>query len=43
MFFQQETGTQFALVPYRGDATAIPDLMAGHFSIAIRSGVKTVR
>ena len=28
MFFQQETGTQFVLVPYRGAATAIPDLMA---------------
>ena len=28
-FFQQETGTQFALVPYRGSAAVIPDLLAG--------------
>jgi tripartite-type tricarboxylate transporter receptor subunit TctC len=33
MFFQQETGTQFALVPYRGAATAIPDLMAGQIDL----------
>jgi tripartite-type tricarboxylate transporter receptor subunit TctC len=29
MFFQQETGTQFALVPYRGGAPALQDLLAG--------------
>jgi tripartite-type tricarboxylate transporter receptor subunit TctC len=33
MFFQQETGTKFALVPYRGSATAIPDLMAGQIDL----------
>jgi tripartite-type tricarboxylate transporter receptor subunit TctC len=33
MFFQQETGTQFALVPYRGSATAISDLMAGQIDL----------
>jgi tripartite-type tricarboxylate transporter receptor subunit TctC len=33
MFFQQETGTQFALVPYRGSATAIPDLLAGQIDL----------
>jgi tripartite-type tricarboxylate transporter receptor subunit TctC len=33
VFFQQETGTQFVLVPYRGSATAIPDLMAGQIDL----------
>jgi tripartite-type tricarboxylate transporter receptor subunit TctC len=33
MFFQQETGTQFALVPYRGAAPAIVDLMAGQIDL----------
>jgi Tripartite tricarboxylate transporter family receptor len=30
---QQQTGTQFALVPYRGSATAIPDLLAGQIDL----------
>src|SRR5262249_47750972 len=33
VFFQQQTGTQFALVPYRGSATAIPDLLAGQIDL----------
>jgi tripartite-type tricarboxylate transporter receptor subunit TctC len=33
VFFQQETGTQFALVPYRGSANAIPDLLAGQIDL----------
>src|SRR5262249_33458347 len=30
---QQQTGTQFALVPYRGSATAIPDLLASQIDL----------
>ena len=40
MFFQQETGTQFALVPYRGVATAIPDLMAGQIDLVFETPVQ---
>jgi tripartite-type tricarboxylate transporter receptor subunit TctC len=32
-FFQRETGTQFALVPYRGGAPAMQDLMAGQIDL----------
>ena len=38
-FFQKGTGTQFTLVPYRGDAPAMQDLMAGHIDLAFGSGV----
>jgi tripartite-type tricarboxylate transporter receptor subunit TctC len=31
--FQKETGTQFALVPYRGTAPAMQDLVAGHIDL----------
>jgi len=31
--FQKETGTQFQLVPYRGEAPAIQDLLAGHIDL----------
>ena len=32
-FFQKETGTQFALVPYRGGAPAMQDLVAGQIDL----------
>jgi tripartite-type tricarboxylate transporter receptor subunit TctC len=32
-FFQKQTGTQFALVPYRGTAPAMQDLVAGHIDL----------
>jgi tripartite-type tricarboxylate transporter receptor subunit TctC len=32
-FFQQETGTQFVLVPYRGVAPAVQDLAAGQIDL----------
>jgi tripartite-type tricarboxylate transporter receptor subunit TctC len=32
-FFKKETGTQFALVPYRGEAPGIQDLVAGQIDI----------
>jgi tripartite-type tricarboxylate transporter receptor subunit TctC len=33
VFFQKETGTQFTLVPYRGVAPAIQDLVAGQIDL----------
>ena len=33
VFFRQQTGTQFAIVPYRGAGAAIGDLVAGHIDI----------
>jgi tripartite-type tricarboxylate transporter receptor subunit TctC len=39
-FFEKETGTQFALVPYRGEAPAIQDLVAGHIDICFGSPVQ---
>jgi tripartite-type tricarboxylate transporter receptor subunit TctC len=33
-FFQKETGTQFALVPYRGQAPAVQDLVAGQIDLS---------
>jgi tripartite-type tricarboxylate transporter receptor subunit TctC len=32
-FFQKETGTHLALVPYRGNAPAVQDLMAGQIDL----------
>jgi tripartite-type tricarboxylate transporter receptor subunit TctC len=31
--FQKETGTRFQLVPYRGEAPAVQDLLAGHIDL----------
>jgi len=33
VFFQQRTGTNFQLVPYRGAAPAVADLIAGHIDL----------
>jgi tripartite-type tricarboxylate transporter receptor subunit TctC len=38
--FQRETGTQFALVPYRGGAPAMQDLVAGHIDLFIETPVQ---
>jgi tripartite-type tricarboxylate transporter receptor subunit TctC len=35
VWFQRETGTDFAIVPYRGAALAIQNLVAGHIDLAI--------
>jgi tripartite-type tricarboxylate transporter receptor subunit TctC len=34
-FFQKETGTKFTLVPYRGVAPAVQDLVAGQFDLLL--------
>jgi tripartite-type tricarboxylate transporter receptor subunit TctC len=36
-FFQKETGTQFALVPYRGAAPALQDLRAGQIDLFLET------
>jgi tripartite-type tricarboxylate transporter receptor subunit TctC len=33
VFFQKQTGTQFQLVPYRGAAATMQDLLAGHIDL----------
>jgi len=33
--FQKETGTQFAIIPYRGGAPAVQDLLAGQIDLVI--------
>jgi tripartite-type tricarboxylate transporter receptor subunit TctC len=37
MYFQKETGTQFTLVPYRGVAPAMQDLVAGQIDLLFDS------
>src|ERR1700730_933227 len=37
-FFQKAVGTKFTLVPYRGSAPAMQDLMAGHIDLAFGGG-----
>jgi tripartite-type tricarboxylate transporter receptor subunit TctC len=39
-FFEKETGTQFTLVPYRGEVQAIQDLVAGHIDLCVGSPVQ---
>jgi tripartite-type tricarboxylate transporter receptor subunit TctC len=36
-FFRKETGTQFTIVPYRGDAPAMQDLIAGQIDLLFYS------
>jgi tripartite-type tricarboxylate transporter receptor subunit TctC len=36
-FFQKETGTQFTLVPYRGGAPAMQDLLSGQIDLFFRA------
>src|SRR5216684_4045624 len=36
-FFQKETGTQFTLVPYRGGAPAMQDLVSGQIDLFFRA------
>jgi tripartite-type tricarboxylate transporter receptor subunit TctC len=38
--FQKETGTQFALVPYRGTAPAMQDLVAGQIDLLIDTAIQ---
>jgi tripartite-type tricarboxylate transporter receptor subunit TctC len=38
-FFQKETGTQFTLVPYRGSAPEMQDLIAGHIDLFFDSSL----
>jgi tripartite-type tricarboxylate transporter receptor subunit TctC len=42
VFFQNETGTRFGFVPYRGTALAINDLVAGHIDIMIDASNNTL-
>jgi len=38
--FQKESRTQFALVPYRGTAPAMQDLLAGHIDLLIDTAIQ---
>jgi hypothetical protein len=39
-FFQKETGTNFALIPYRGTAPAMQDLVAGQIDLLIDTPIQ---
>jgi tripartite-type tricarboxylate transporter receptor subunit TctC len=40
VLFQKETGTHFALVPYRGSASGIQDLLAGQIDLLVDTPVQ---
>lgn len=42
LLFQKQTGTSFRLVPYRGTALAINDLIAGHIDLLIDASNNTL-
>jgi tripartite-type tricarboxylate transporter receptor subunit TctC len=42
MLFQKQTGTRFRLVPYRGTAIGINDLVAGHIDLMIDAANNTL-
>jgi tripartite-type tricarboxylate transporter receptor subunit TctC len=42
LLFQKQTGTRFRLVPYRGTALAINDLVAGHIDLLIDAANNTL-
>lgn len=42
VFFREKTGTRFQLVPYRGAAPAIPDMIAGRIDFAALEGSSTL-
>jgi tripartite-type tricarboxylate transporter receptor subunit TctC len=42
VLFQRRTGTRFGLVPYRGTAVAINDLVAGHIDLMIDTANNTL-
>jgi tripartite-type tricarboxylate transporter receptor subunit TctC len=42
VLFQQETGTRFQFVPYRGNEPARQDLVAGHIDILFDAGASVV-
>jgi tripartite-type tricarboxylate transporter receptor subunit TctC len=42
VFFQEQTGTRFQLVPYRGAAPAIQDMIAGRIDLASLEGSSTL-
>jgi tripartite-type tricarboxylate transporter receptor subunit TctC len=47
MYFQRQTGTQFGIVPYRGTAPAMQDLVAGQIDLlccdALRTSLPLIR
>jgi len=43
LYFQQKTGTSFQLVPYRGGAPVMPDLVAGQIDMFCAVGPLIIR